>query len=428
MPLLIIALLLMWGGLYGSSSSLTSDVLSFSALRKGSQINDSTLLQEFRTKGKFSEALIYAASLGNQQSIEELIGSGADVNYCGTYQNRSNSDPNMPGLPTLTLASFSCTPLELAVENGHRACVELLIKAKADINRPNTYGETPLIIALKKKHAACALQLLKAGANPHAKSNEGRTVISLASSIENAGTLVDDCMKAFINEVDSSGTTALHQAAGKGYLGSLLALLRNGADVTKRARDGSTSLHEAANNGHAACLAVLLEENLSMIDMQDDSLSTALHYAVSHAECLKILLSKGANPDIPDKDGNVPLYRALYEGNANSSLQAVMLLHEAGARCDLKNKCGLYPLHRAAELGLSQCVRYVVRTQEDFDRKDGSGRTVNDILNTLEGYYSTSTTPSGTVIANLVEGSNLIRKIKKDEFKKVRNELFGESQ
>ena len=232
-------------------------------------------------------------------------------------------------------------------------------------------------------------------------------------------------MKAFVNEIGEDGFTALHHAVKNESLESLQALIKNGANVSIRSKRGSTALHEAALKGNTGCIKVLLERRSDLLDMQDDSLSTALHYAIGNIECIRFLISMRANVNLPDKFGNVTLHLALYNGDA-ILLDVLKILYEAGARCDLKNGQGLTPLHLAAELGLSQCVKYLVRSQEDLKRKDIRGRTALDIIKEIPDenlirYQPELATRTSVIIT---DGSvfNHVREAKKLEFAQAMHE------
>ena len=95
-------------------------------------------------------ALIHAAENGNDECVELLINSGAEVDKTDTSAR---------------------TPLMAAAENGHDRVVELLIKAEADVNdvqwdrdeRIDT-GFTAVMFAEKNGHKGCVKLLVDAGA------------------------------------------------------------------------------------------------------------------------------------------------------------------------------------------------------------------------------------------------------------------------
>ncbi|MBV1904659.1 MAG: ankyrin repeat domain-containing protein, partial [Pseudomonadales bacterium] len=84
-----------------------------------------------------------------------------------------------------------------------------------------------------------------------------------------------------------------------------------------------------------------LVKNSTLLDMQDKSGSTALHYAIHGKSKIvtKLLLDAGANPDIGTFDEERPLHLAI----ASKQLALANLLLKAGADVSLKNSSGWTP-------------------------------------------------------------------------------------
>lgn len=76
---------------------------------------------------------------------------------------------------------FGMTAIFLAARGSHVACVELLARAGASVNRPTNGNTTPLMIACENGHHACARSLLDALADVHVINDFGRTALDLAS-------------------------------------------------------------------------------------------------------------------------------------------------------------------------------------------------------------------------------------------------------
>jgi len=111
--------------------------------------------------------------------------------------------------------------------------------------------------------------------------------------------------------------TALHMAALRGRLPTLLALLATGAgtaDVNARFDDGDTPLHMACSAGsaaHVACAAALLDAGAE-VDATDEDGITPLSLAAYEGsnELVQLLLVRGANPLLADADGRTPYDKA----------------------------------------------------------------------------------------------------------------------
>ena len=92
---------------------------------------------------------------------------------------------------------------------------------------------------------------------------------------------------------------------------------------------GNTPLHNAAYKGDVAEITALLEKPDVKIDAVEKRGLTPLMLAAGHghADAVKLLLEKGADPKLKSKDGATALHKASEAGN----LTVVELLLKAGA-------------------------------------------------------------------------------------------------
>eukprot|EP00966_Prymnesium_polylepis_P150908 3485991-Prymnesium_polylepis.1 len=109
-----------------------------------------------------------AAQNGHEQVARALIEAKANVD--AVERNEASS-------------------LLIASQNGHAACVDVLITHQADVNlamapdaEDGEGGFTPLITAAKNGHAAVVRALLQAGARTDAVTTDGATPLALAQS------------------------------------------------------------------------------------------------------------------------------------------------------------------------------------------------------------------------------------------------------
>jgi len=93
------------------------------------------------------------------------------------------------------------------------------------------------------------------------------------------------------------------------------------------------ALLEAAEKGNATRVAELLDEHPDLLDVRGTlaghtGLRTALHFGVQHRDVVRILLERGADPNIRDEgDDAMPLHFAAERGD----LEIVRMLVEHGA-------------------------------------------------------------------------------------------------
>ncbi|KAI1359794.1 ankyrin repeat-containing domain protein [Xylaria arbuscula] len=163
------------------------------------------------------------------------------------------------------------TPLQLAVRLGNTSLVDLLIKAKADVNAiasKRSGNKTPLQIAVELGNTSLVDALIKAGADVNAPAlgglgNGSATALQLAAikgNMEVARSLLE--YGGDVNGLPARihGRTALEGASEHGKLDMVQLLLENGASL-----DGAMRIHYiravayARKEGHYA-VATLLKE------------------------------------------------------------------------------------------------------------------------------------------------------------------------
>ncbi|KAM3459901.1 hypothetical protein MY5147_007441 [Beauveria neobassiana] len=250
---------------------------------------------------------------------------------------------------------FLCPPENMNV--GHFAAqyglTELLLEAlpprgRVAVDAQNNFGRTPLFYAALNGYGRLVAALLNAGADPCVRDHSGRDALSFAAQCGHADVASDLLSKgAGVNARDSFGATALHWAALGQDQDTMRLLLRRGADVGAKARDGSTPLEWAIVVGHEAGVATLLaagsavnysnqdwrftfgldswvncvceEKGILNIHLIDGGtrMWTPLSLAVRKGvvAIVKLLLDKGASPNLAAESGPLPLSLARELGN-----------------------------------------------------------------------------------------------------------------
>ena len=140
-----------------------------------------------------SEAVMHAALTGDTARLRALLRDGAEVNG---------------GQPD----GVSCgeTPLMIAAEMGNLQCMDILIKAGADVNSKAQGGHTVLNVAVWRNNVKAVNKLARAGAD--------------------------------VNSVNLYRRTALFHAARHGYHQCVKVLIEAGADVNIVDHSGETPL------------------------------------------------------------------------------------------------------------------------------------------------------------------------------------------
>ena len=83
-------------------------------------------------------------------------------------------------------ADVGASPLHFASEHGHLDAVKMLIKARADVNRPRAdNGATPLHWAVMHGHSRVVCQLLEARADQDKKTTDNKlTPLNYAEAMD----------------------------------------------------------------------------------------------------------------------------------------------------------------------------------------------------------------------------------------------------
>ncbi|XP_049843257.1 poly [ADP-ribose] polymerase tankyrase-1-like [Schistocerca gregaria] len=142
-----------------------------------------------------------------------------------------------------------------------------------------------------------------------------------------------------LSEEELSGR--LLEAAQKGAVEELQALLAAGVDTGLTDEWRNTALHFAACNGHLEAVKCLLD-NGADTDARDRNQDTPLHWAAGkgHAAVVQLLVDASADPNVRGKYGMTPLHWAALCGHADTAAR----LLEAGADLGAQDDCGSTPL------------------------------------------------------------------------------------
>jgi ankyrin repeat protein len=197
------------------------------------------------------------------------------------------------------------TLLHIAVRAGNLAHVALIIDAEADLNIQDVQGQTPLFIAAQKNLEEIVNLLLLCGADSSIKTIFNSHLPEQIGS-EKIKNIIQARQKIYQQIPENQ--TYLHLAA---QTNNLLAVQLNARNfyinVNQQNSLGRTALHEAALHGQLANIRELLSKGAS-IDIQDTQGITPLGLTCltnHHLPAFKFLLQAGANPKIPNKNGQV---------------------------------------------------------------------------------------------------------------------------
>jgi ankyrin repeat protein len=150
-------------------------------------------------------------------------------------------------------------------------------------------------------------------------------------------------------------------------------LYQRGADIDVRGYHGRTPLIGASWRGHLETLQWLLHRGADPNLSDEESGWAALHLAARDGNLIvaRTLLQHNADPNIQNRDGEIPLHTASRRGRPNVS----RLLLEHGAVVNARSKNGATPLHLASEDGRLEVARLLIEHGADRGAEDNEGRT-----------------------------------------------------
>lgn len=122
---------------------------------------------------------------------------------------------------------------------------------------------------------------------------------------------------------------------------------------------------------------ILNNPSTRIIDTRSDAGEGALHIVVKRGDTtyLNFLLSKGADPNIRDAQGDTPMMTALLTGY----VPGVETLLKRGGNVNLANSRGETPLIRAVQLRNMEAVRLLLAGNADPDQTDNvAGMSARD--------------------------------------------------
>lgn len=301
-------------------------------------------------------ALMWAASEGHPEVIKLLVAKGANIN--ARSSDRDTTPPKMEaGTPAAPIARGGLSALHFAARQGQMAAAKALIEGGGDINQKDSDGNNALIVALLNSHYDFAQLLIDSKADPNVANKDGRTALYTAVEMHDA-----DWSPLPVRRVEDKTSS----------LDIIRSLLAHGVNVNAQLTAPSPIVKMAQDTG----------------DRTLGAGATAFMRAArsADAELMQILLDKGADAKLADKDGLNALMLAAgmswadkIRGTEAQALEAVKLCAASGLDVNTATTKGDTAMHGAANRGADSIVKYLAEKGAKLDVKDKQGMTPLDL-------------------------------------------------
>jgi|GEM_PF-2076862 len=356
--------------------------------------------------------LLWAVERQYEQVVELLIASGADVNATGER-----------GLSALWLAHYPdaiyySSGKYKANEEKELRISKMLLAKGADINIRNKDGDTLLTYAVKRKAPTKYMEFLIANGakvktevhNPdlakYAVRRMDKELLKLV--LDNGGTITMDDAASILAYDDSELVQILlkHKDNIINFddYKALLAAVSTYPGPSKEKREklakedthieyqGSSignSLKEAKSYRPLVSLLLSYGVNINA----KNSYGTTLLYRVTTLEpgckdLAEFLLSKGADPNIQDKNGGTVLHSMVGKDTKPEAVEVVKLLLSKGANPNMRDNKGRTPVDYAIIFGrgkyFKEIMELLISSGADLNTPDDEGYTT---LSRVKGSY-----------------------------------------
>lgn len=324
-------------------------------------------------------ALMFATRAGHPDVVRLLLDEGADPNAStyigetprwiepnsqrgfgfgigiirgGTPADRGRREP-IPG---------AMTPLLYAARHDQAEIAGILLRAGADIHKPEANNINPLLMAVENNSMATARFLIEQGSDLNVQDWYGRTPLWEAINVRNLY-LHNDKFVNYITNRDE-------------ILGLIKLLVEKGADVDARTKESPPIRHDLLS----------VTGTLEWVDFTGQTPFIRAARAGDLA-VMNLLLEHGADPSIETFEGTNALMAAAginwvvsqtWTEGPEQLLAAVKLCMDLGMDVNHTNSMGLTAIHGAANRGSNDIIEFLVANGARLDVQDNEGRTPLD--------------------------------------------------
>jgi ankyrin repeat protein len=270
------------------------------------------------------------------------------------------------------------TPLFYAINDNSLGASELLVKTrKADVEWKNNRGQTPLFIAITGERIPILKMLIKAGANINSRDSYGNTPFFYVSQLTNPIEVGDLLLAsgADLKIKNNEGRTILHETVLSGNSFFLKYLLDRGADINSIDNQGKTPLFLAVAEDFRDIVQFLVGRG-AYLEYRDQDGNTVLHDAIlfSRYDLAQYLIKSGSDVYAVNKRGKTPMDLILF------SPLAVADSFFSPANINRFDNQGNSPLHFAVSRKAPlEIIKMIIGKGGDIYARNSSGKRAVDL-------------------------------------------------
>jgi ankyrin repeat protein len=226
--------------------------------------------------------LMWATARRHPEMVELLASKGADVNARSAVRDFLRVATAESRAKQLDRGGF--TPLMYAARENCRACVEVLLKHKVDVDQPDPSGMSPMVIAMLNSNWDIAKRLIEAGADVNAWDMFGQAPLHVAVASMNS--------RGNNNPLDQDNP---NQTTGREIVQML---------VDRGANPNQQTYYRAAGRGLGAGIGFGGSTGRGTTPF-------LIACASGNLDVVKLLLAHGANIKLATADGQGPIILAV---------------------------------------------------------------------------------------------------------------------
>ena len=317
------------------------------------------------------EAVRAASIYGNREVFRDLVKYIPTPPHDITQTRAMDEDDEGEDTPTKHAGDTGDSGSDSEGEiSADRSAAQL---STPDANDPFSWLTRVLYRACCIGDVDAVAKLLSLGANPNPPKSMlffGRTPLHAAAFVGHlrvaellisAGAKLDSQTRRF-------KSSPLHSVGGFGSPGVTKLLLDHGAPVNAGDVDGAPPLNIACREGNFAAVKVMLQHR-SIREFSHPTLPATpvvLCAVLGGYKTLEACLRHGFDPNVPDQDGDTPLWQAV----AKKRPDLVRLMLDNKADPDLTFENGTPPLIEAVKSGVMETVTLLIDRGADIEKRE----------------------------------------------------------